>query len=52
MLLRYQEDLDPTEISEMLEMPISTVKSHLHRSLTALRKELRPADSAVREVCS
>jgi len=52
VLLRYQEDLDPTEISEMLEMPISTVKSHLHRSLTALRKELRPADSAVREVCS
>jgi RNA polymerase sigma-70 factor (ECF subfamily) len=52
VLLRYQEDLDPTEISEMLEMPISTVKSHLHRSLTALRKELKPADSAVREVCS
>jgi RNA polymerase sigma-70 factor (ECF subfamily) len=52
VLLRYQEDLDPTEISEMLEMPISTVKSHLHRSLTALRKELKPADCAVREVCS
>jgi RNA polymerase sigma-70 factor, ECF subfamily len=40
MLLRYQEDLDPTEIAETLGMPISTVKSHLHRSLTALREKL------------
>jgi RNA polymerase sigma-70 factor (ECF subfamily) len=40
MLLRYQEDLDPTEIAEMLDMPISTVKSHLHRSLAALRSKL------------
>jgi RNA polymerase sigma-70 factor (ECF subfamily) len=40
VLLRYQEDLDPTEIAEMLGMPISTVKSHLHRSLTALREKL------------
>lgn len=47
VVLRYQEDLDPTEISEILEMPISTVKSHLHRSLTILRGKLRP-----QEVCS
>jgi RNA polymerase sigma-70 factor (ECF subfamily) len=40
VLLRYQEDLDPTEIAGMLDMPISTVKSHLHRSLTALREKL------------
>ncbi len=40
VLLRYQEDLDPTEIAEMLGMPIGTVKSHLHRSLTALREKL------------
>ena len=40
MLLRYQEDLDPTEIAETLGMPISTVKSHLHRSLTLLREKL------------
>lgn len=46
VLLRYQEDLDPTEIAEMLNMPISTVKSHLHRSLTALREKL-----GQREVC-
>lgn len=41
VVLRYQEDLDPMEISELLEMPISTVKSHLHRSLTLLRGRLR-----------
>src|SRR4051812_3148259 len=41
VLLRYQEDLDPTEISEMLDMPVSTVKSHLHRSLTILRGRLQ-----------
>ena len=41
VLLRYQEDLDPTEISELLDMPISTVKSHLHRSLAVLRGKLR-----------
>lgn len=40
MLLRYQEDLDPLEIARTLEMPINTVKSHLKRSLAALRERL------------
>jgi RNA polymerase sigma-70 factor (ECF subfamily) len=37
IVLRYQEDLDPTEISRALNMPINTVKSHLKRSLATLR---------------
>lgn len=37
VVLRYQEDLDPSDIASLLDMPISTVKSHLHRSLTLLR---------------
>jgi RNA polymerase sigma-70 factor, ECF subfamily len=37
LLLRYQEDLDPPEIAEVLSMPLNTVKSHLKRSLAALR---------------
>ena len=37
MLLRYQEDRDVAEIAAMLEMPVNTVKSHIKRSLTALR---------------
>ena len=41
VLLRYQEDLDPNEIAETLAMPVSTVKSHLHRSLALLRGKLR-----------
>jgi RNA polymerase sigma-70 factor (ECF subfamily) len=38
--LRYQEDLDPSEIAEILEMPLNTVKSHLRRSLTILREKV------------
>jgi RNA polymerase sigma-70 factor (ECF subfamily) len=38
VLLRFQEDMDPTEIAEALEMSINTVKSHLRRSITALRE--------------
>jgi len=49
VLLRYQEDMDPSEISEMLEMPISTVKSHLHRSLTLLRGKLARDTGTKRE---
>ena len=39
--LRYQEDMDPSEIAETLDMPVSTVKSHLHRSLALLRGRLQ-----------
>lgn len=38
--LRYQEDLDPTEICRIVGMPVNTVKSHLHRALQALRRKL------------
>jgi RNA polymerase sigma-70 factor (ECF subfamily) len=40
MVLRYQEDLDPAEIGQVLEMPVATVKSHLQRSLALLREKL------------
>jgi RNA polymerase sigma-70 factor (ECF subfamily) len=40
MILRYQEDLDPAEIAEILSMPVATVKSHLQRSLALLREKL------------
>jgi RNA polymerase sigma-70 factor (ECF subfamily) len=35
--LRFQEDLDPSEIARVLEMPVNTVKSHLRRALAVLR---------------
>jgi RNA polymerase sigma-70 factor (ECF subfamily) len=40
MVLRYQEDLDPAEISEAMGIPVGTVKSHLQRSLALLREKL------------
>ena len=40
MVLRYQEELDPSEIAQVLEMPLATVKSHLQRSLAMLREKL------------
>jgi len=38
--LRFQEDLQPSEIAEILGMPVNTVKSHLRRSLALLRVKL------------
>jgi RNA polymerase sigma-70 factor (ECF subfamily) len=40
VILRYQEDLDPSEIAGVLDMPLNTVKSHLRRSLSILRDKL------------
>jgi len=40
IVLRYQEELQPSEIAETLDMPVNTVKSHLRRSLTVLRAGL------------
>jgi len=43
MLLRYQEDCDVADIAAALEMPANTVKSHIKRSLTALRGKMMGA---------
>jgi RNA polymerase sigma-70 factor, ECF subfamily len=40
MVLRYQEDLEVAEIATALDMPVNTVKSHIKRSLTALRGKM------------
>jgi RNA polymerase sigma-70 factor (ECF subfamily) len=40
MILRYQEDMEATEIAELLNMPLATVKSHVQRSLKLLREKL------------
>ena len=49
MLLRYQEDRDVAEIAAMLDMPVNTVKSHIKRSLTALRGRMIGAQLIDRE---
>lgn len=43
VILRYQEDLMPTEIADALGMPVATVKSHLQRSLAQLREKVGAA---------
>jgi RNA polymerase sigma-70 factor (ECF subfamily) len=43
MVLRYQEDMTPLEIAELLGMPLATVKSHLQRSLARLREKVARA---------
>lgn len=40
VILRYQEDLDPGKIAEVLDVPVNTVKSRLHRALGVLREKL------------
>jgi len=37
--LRYQEDLEPEEIAQVMAMPVATVKSHLQRGMNLLRRK-------------
>jgi RNA polymerase sigma-70 factor (ECF subfamily) len=41
IILRYIEELSLEEISGILDMPVGTVKTRLHRGREALRKHLR-----------
>jgi RNA polymerase sigma-70 factor, ECF subfamily len=41
IVLRYQEELGPEEIAELLGMPVATVKSHLRRALKVLRARMQ-----------
>lgn len=38
--LRYQEEMELSEIARALEMPVNTVKSHLRRGVETLRRRL------------
>ncbi|ARU60402.1 RNA polymerase sigma factor SigW [Tumebacillus avium] len=42
VILKYLHDLSLQEISEILEVPVSTVKTRIHRGREALRAGLRP----------
>jgi len=46
LILRYQEEMTPTEIAATLAAPLATVKSHLQRGLKLLRAK---AGSHLRE---
>jgi RNA polymerase sigma-70 factor, ECF subfamily len=40
VILRYQEGIDLAEIGDLMNMPLNTVKSTLHRTLEDLRKKM------------
>jgi len=40
VILRYQEDLMPEEIARILDTPVASVKSQLHRALRTLREKM------------
>jgi RNA polymerase sigma-70 factor, ECF subfamily len=39
VVLRYQEEMLPDEIAQLLNQPVATVKSHLQRGLKLLRRK-------------
>jgi RNA polymerase sigma-70 factor (ECF subfamily) len=47
--LRYRAELDLTEIAMVLDLPLGTVKSRLHRALTAIRQHVARKALATRE---
>lgn len=44
VILKYFEDLTLKDISDMLKLPLSTVKTHLYRGLEKLKIDLREAE--------
>ena len=48
VILRFQEDLKLSEISQLLDMPVNTVKTTLRRALARLREKVRNLEL---EVC-
>lgn len=48
VILRYQEDLNPAEIARVLDIPLNTVKSKLHRAIVILRGRLTRSAGGVK----
>lgn len=49
VVLRFQEDLEPREIAQVLDLPVNTVKSRLQRALTVLRGKLASLEESRHE---
>jgi RNA polymerase sigma-70 factor (ECF subfamily) len=39
-LMKFSEEMTVAEISEVLAMPVKTVRTHLHRALKSVRSQL------------
>jgi RNA polymerase sigma-70 factor (ECF subfamily) len=46
LALRYYENLSYSEISEVLQIPLGTVKSRINTAIKLLRKELQESEVA------
>jgi RNA polymerase sigma-70 factor (ECF subfamily) len=54
IILRFQEEMEPNEIAESLQVPVGTVKSTIHRGLETVRRHLGGAgnnNSKKKEPC-
>ena len=38
--MKFSDEMDVQEISDAMKMPVNTVKTHLHRALKAVRRQL------------
>ena len=45
-LMRFAEELELSEIATITNIPVNTVKTHLHRALKSVRTQVRAAQSA------
>ncbi len=50
IVLRFQEEMEPNEIAETMQVPVGTVKSTIHRGLETIRRHLGGAVSK-KETC-
>jgi RNA polymerase sigma-70 factor (ECF subfamily) len=50
VMLFYMEERSYEEVARMLDLPVGTVKTHLHRARVQLATMIREADGAVRRV--
>jgi RNA polymerase sigma-70 factor (ECF subfamily) len=47
VILRFQEEMEPSEIAGLVGIPVNTVKSNLHRALQLLRDKLERSGRVV-----
>ena len=45
-LMRFSEELELSEIAAITNIPVNTVKTHLHRALKSVRTQVRAAQTA------
>jgi RNA polymerase sigma-70 factor (ECF subfamily) len=50
VMLFYMEDRSYDEVARMLDLPLGTVKTHLHRARQQLATMIKEADSGVRRI--